>query len=144
MLVAVAREKFRKGSRCHLPNLINPLSVRNDHLPKKNAEGFRYQPDMGSSVLVWGEWNQASSDILISLSTSNLLSKNHCTVKLSTILSDSSLLSQIRHHPVSRMLSNKLLKMFLLSFRWFCRSTSDLGLLYLCHLKRRFYRSTLE
>ena len=36
-------EKFRKGSRCLLLNLINPLSVRNDHLPKKIAEGFRSQ-----------------------------------------------------------------------------------------------------
>ena len=47
MLLAGALAKFRKGSRGHLLNLINPLSVRNDHLPKKNGEGSRYQPDMG-------------------------------------------------------------------------------------------------
>ena len=28
MMVAVALENFGKGSRCHLLNLINPLSVR--------------------------------------------------------------------------------------------------------------------
>ena len=46
-------EKFRKGSRCHLLNLINPLSVRNDHLPKKIAEGFRSQPGRAKGFGIW-------------------------------------------------------------------------------------------
>ena len=109
-------KNFRKGSLGNLLNLINPLSVRNDHLPKKNGEGFR--PSPAGNAWVWGcsEQRYESIDYVWKKTQDMVLIFQHPNIPISPI-SPISDVSKFRYlnFPISQFSIISILQYFNIS-----------------------------